>query len=53
MLGRDMEPVLSGDGLTYVLSPPLSDWEVVGSNFTAGMSRLGFFIQGRNSNDFP
>ena len=27
-------------------------WEVVGSNPTAGMSRLGFFIQGRNSNGF-
>ena len=35
------------------VTPPLSDWEVVGSNSTAGMSRLGFFIQGRNSNGFP
>ena len=33
--------------------PPLSDWEVVGSNPTAGMSRIGFFIQGRNFNGFP
>ena len=32
----------------------LSDWEVVGSNPTAGMSRIGFFfIQGRNFTGFP
>ena len=30
--------------------PPLSDRQVVGSNSTAGMSRTGFFIQGRNHN---
>ena len=34
------------------LSPPLSYWEVVGSSPTASISRLGFFIQGRNSNGF-
>ena len=33
--------------------PPLSDCEVVGSNPTAGMIRIGFFIQGRNFNGFP
>ena len=32
---------------------PLSDWEVGGSNPTAGMSMIGFFIQGRNFYGFP
>ena len=38
------------------VTPPLSmlsDLEVVGLNLTAGMSRIGFFIQGRNFNGFP
>ena len=29
---------------------PLSDWKVVGSNPTASISRIGFFIQERNVN---
>ena len=33
--------------------PPMSDWEVVGSNPTAGMNRIGICIQGRNFNGFP
>ena len=32
--------------------PPLSDWEVVGSNSTAGMSKIGLGIQVRNFNVF-
>ena len=32
--------------------PPLSDWEFVDSNPMASMSRIGFFIQGRNFNSF-
>ena len=32
------------------VNSPLSDWEVVGSNPTAGMSRIGFFMQGRHFN---
>ena len=39
-------------GLTYVCKPPLSEWGVVGSNPTAGMSRIGFYIWGRNINGF-
>ena len=35
------------------VTPPLSDWEVVGSNPTGGMSRIGFLIQGRNFDGFP
>ena len=42
-----------GSGLTEVLTPPLSDWEAVGVNPTADRRRMGFFIQGRNSNGFP
>ena len=29
------------------VTPPLSDWEVGGSNPTAGMSRIGFFHPGK------
>ena len=35
------------------LAPPLGDWSVVGSNPTADMSRIGFFMQGRNFHGFP
>ena len=34
------------------LAPSLSNWEVVGSNPTAGMSRIGFVIQARHFNGF-
>ena len=35
------------------VAPPLSDWEVVGLNPTASMSRIGVFMQGRNVSGFP
>ena len=35
------------------VTPPLSDWKVVGLDPTSGMSRVGFFIKGRNFNGFP
>ena len=33
--------------------PPVSDWKVVGSNPTAGMSRIRVLIQGRNFTGYP
>ena len=46
-------PSGSGGGLTHVYTSPLSDCEVMDSNPTVGKSRIGFFIQERNSNVFP
>ena len=34
------------------VTAPLTDWEVVGLNPTASISRIGYSIQGRNFNSF-
>ena len=35
------------------VTPPLSDWEVVGSNPTAGMSRIRLVLSRKKINGFP